>query len=475
MAILAGLACAVVCIFGWLYFFSSYECPGANVIFISIDALRADHMGCYGYGRKTTGNIDRFAEKSVFFEQAYAPWPKTTPSFGSFFTGMHPFSIGVERLAPYQWLDDKLVFLSEILKEEGYFTQGRVTNPHLTALSNFNQGFDSYDFHNVLDAKSLTELAVADLKKIIRDKPQERFLYWVHYIDPHYPYKPPKKYVTPFINDKLYDPDLIIPVCEEKPNYVEIDKEMDSYEKTRRKRILRADFECSGYEKGRLSDVIAHYDGEISFVDENMGILLDEISTLGLFENSIIVLWSDHGESLGDHNFYFDHGRVPYNPCLKVPLIIYHPNIKPKKIRSAVNLIDVFPTLLGMLKVKAVCEGEDIKSLVLGKEKDRTIFASGGYAIDYQKIMTDGKWKLIYIPDELDRHFMTGARYELYDLRNDPQEKYNLYGKNNQGMYLREVMDHFLKNSYREYTAKRPNAAYFPETLLMLKSLGYIE
>jgi hypothetical protein len=128
-----------------------------------------------------------------------------------------------------------------------------------------------------------------------------------------------------------------------------------------------------------------------------------------------------------------------------------------------------------MLQIKAACEGEDIKSLLLGEEKDRIIFASGGYAIDYQKIMTDGKWKLIHIPDELDRHFMTGDMYELYDLRNDPKEKDNLYGKHVQGMYLREKMDLFLKNCYREYTSKRHNAAYFPETLRMLKSLGYIE
>ena len=476
---LAILACVVICLIWRPCFLSKkdgpYNCKGANIILISIDALRADQMGCYGYKRKTTRSIDKFSKKSIFFQQAYAPWPKNTPSFASFFTGMLPFTTGVVRLAPHQWLDDKLVFLTEILKKEGYFTQGRVTNPNLAEGANFNQGFDVYDCPNDLDARSLTKLAIADLRKITKEKPQERFLYWVHYMDPHRPYKPPKKYVNPFINDELYNPDLIIPVCEEKPNYVKLDKKMDPYEKTRRKRILKANFGCLEHGERSLSKRIARYDGEINFADENIGILLDEIKTLGLFDNSIIVLWADHGESLGDHNFYFDHGRLPYNPCLKVPLIIYHPNIEPRIVKSTVSLTDVFPTLLGMLEVNAVCEGEDIKDLILGEEKERTVFASAGYAVDYQKIMTDGRWKLIYVPDKLDQHFMKGSEHELYDLQSDPQEKNNMYGKNVQGMYLREVMDHFLENSFREHTSARKNVVYSLEILRQLKSLGYIE
>jgi arylsulfatase A-like enzyme len=266
----------------------------------------------------------------------------------------------------------------------------------------------------------------------------------------------------------------MIPVC---PKYIEYVPDMhqgESYEKTRRLRINRMDFGCCHFEKGLVSESIARYDGEIEHADTSIGLLISEIKQLCLFENSVIVLTADHGESLGDHDFYFDHGRFPYNACLKIPLMIHHPKLKPKEVESVVSLTDMFPTILGILGIHSPCEGEDISGILLGRERRRTIFSSAGYALNYQKIITDGRWKLIYVPDELDQSFMNNATYQLYDLMKDPGETKNLYGSSVKGMYLKDELDDFLKNEFKEFTLGRGKLNYSEENLQQLKSLGYI-
>lgn len=450
----------------------NYEYIGSNLILISIDTLRADHMGIYGYQRNLTPNMDEFGKDTIFFKNAYAPWPKTTPSFTSFFTGMHPFTTGIERIAPFQKIRDDLIFLTELLRQHGYFTQGKSANPHFSKENNFAQGFDEFETLSQLEAQQLTQLAIQDLRCIVNK--DRKFFYWVHYIDPHWQYKPHKEYASQFINDALYDSEKMIPVC---PKYIEYIPDMhqgESYEKTRRLRINRGDFGCCWFEKGLISESIARYDGEIKHTDTNIGLLLSEIKRLGLFENSVIVLTADHGESLGDHDFYFDHGRFPYNACLKIPLMIHHPRLKPKEVESVVSLIDMFPTLLGILGVHSPCDGEDISDILLGRERKRIIFSSAGYAINYQKIITDGRWKLIYVPDELDQTFMKNATYQLYDLMKDPGETENLFGSSVKGMYLKDKLDDFLKNKYKKFTQEREALDYNEDNLRQLKTLGYI-
>ncbi|MBD3389303.1 MAG: sulfatase-like hydrolase/transferase [Candidatus Altiarchaeales archaeon] len=459
---------------GYLMGYADYSCQDCNVILISVDALRADHMGMYGYGRDTTPYLDGFSEKAVLFENAYTPWPKTTPSFASFFTGLHPYKTGIERITLYQWLDEDLVLLPEILKAQGYSTGGLVTNPSAGNMSNLDQGFD-FLLTRGYNARGATKYAVKDLKRLDGG----RFLYWVHYIDPHTPYSPGGEYQTMYMNDRHYNGSIEVKICPKDKRFslqLVSGGWPNDYEKQRKGSINSPDVTCtvvSGKTKV-LGDYIARYDGEVRKTDDQIGVLLDEIGEMGLMENSIIVIWADHGEDLGEHSSYFQHGRLAYNPSLKVPLMIYHPRLKGRRVKSAVNLIDVFPTLLDMLGLEYPSDGESLKPLMLGKEEDRVVFSSAGYAIDYQKILTDGRWKLIKVPDEIDRQIMTGGEYELYDLKNDPGEARNIYGMPTEGMYLKPLMDRFLEEEYRPYDRDRKVVQYGAETAEDLKSLGYI-
>jgi len=451
-----------------------YVCPDCNIVLISIDTLRADHVGCYGYVRDTTPKLDGFAEKSVFFKNAYTPWPTTSPSFASFFTGMHPFNTGIERLTQQQRLDDDLVLLAEVLGDAGYHTRGVTANPLLSKKLNINQGFleynDSFKW-NELKADELTIMAIKDLFELKEGK----FLYWVHYMDPHAPYAPPAEYKNIFVGDRYYDSGRLVPTCDEgvdSLNLVEDDGET-GYEIARRRHINNPDVGCSK-RSGLLDDYIARYDGEVRFTDENIGFLLDEIENFGLLENSIVVIWSDHGESLGDNGYYFFHGRLPYNSCLKVPLMIYLPKQKGKEVGTTVSLIDVYPTLLSMLGLEYESDGEDIRGLIAGGDRERIVFSSAGYAIDYQKIAADGHWKMVYVPDYIDRLVMKNSSYELYDLMADPAELDNLYGKEVDGMYLKEYLDGFLEKDFKRKKTEFEGVEYDEETVRILRSLGYL-
>jgi arylsulfatase A-like enzyme len=446
-----------------------------NVILISIETLRSDHLSCYGYSRNTSPHIDKFAKKTVFFENAYTPWPKTTSSFAAFFTGMYPFKIGIERIAPQQYLDDGLMLLTEILAGKGFKTEGLNANMVIKD-SNFNQGFDRLQ-HKDLQAHQLTDIAIKTLEQL----KEKRFLYWIHYKDPHAPYKPLEKYRGIFINDRLYKRKIKnVPPDKGKLKLIKGIPEggTDAYDESRVWSMRRLNV-GRGVNGNILKNVIAQYDAEITFTDDHVGVLLREIKAMGLFNNSIIVLWGDHGESLGDHDYYFSHGRFPYNDCLKIPLMIYHPGLKPISVTTAVSLVDIFPTLLDLLEIHGPpVDGESIKNLMLGKEKPlkkRVIYSFAGYARNYQKIVTDGKWKLIYIPDQLDRQLLSNAKYELYDLENDPGETDNLYTTKTAGKYLLKYLTGFLKNQFNAFTQKRRPIVYDEKTREALKTLGYID
>ena len=445
-----------------------------NVILISIETLRSDHLGRYGYNRNTSPNIDQLAKEAIFFENAYTPWPKTTPSFAALFTGLYPFKTGIERIAPQQYLNDRLILLTEILNEHGFTTEGLNANMVLKD-SNFNQGFDRLQ-HKNLQAHELTKIAIKTLKQL----KENRFLYWVHYKDPHAPYKPLKKYNRIFINDHLYKQKVKnVPPDKKKLKLLKgIPVEgIDAYDESRIWSITRLSV-GRGIKKKVLKNTIAQYDAEIKFTDHHIGILLREIKAMGLFKNSIIVLWGDHGESLGDHDYYFSHGRFPYNTCLKIPLMIYHPKIKPISVKTVVSLIDLFPTLLDLLGIQGPpVDGESIKNLMPGQEgqvRKRVIYSFAGYAWNYQKIVTDGKWKLIYIPDLLDRQLLNNVKYELYDLENDPGETNNLFTTKVEGKYLMKYLSSFLRDKFKTSIQKKRPIEYDEKTKKELRSLGYI-
>jgi arylsulfatase A-like enzyme/Flp pilus assembly protein TadD len=394
-----------------------------NVVFITIDTLRADHLGCYGYKNIRTPNIDALALDSVKFERAYTPVPITLPSHTVIFTGTYPMLSGMHdfsgnRLGPQQQT------LASILKEQGYSTGAVVASAVLDSRFGLNKGFDFYFDHfdfNRLEESNLDEMerpgnVVADkVLEWLSQNSQKPFFLWMHLYDPHYPYRPPAPYSEEY--------------------------------------------------KSNL------YDGEIAFADAQVGRLLHYLKEKGLYQKSLIVLSGDHGEGLGEHGER-THGFFIYNSTLHVPLLIHLPRAPGvREISAPISTVDIMPTVLEILGIPAPSQvqGKSLLPRISGKKQEETPYL---YAETFLPRLHFDWSELRGV--ESDRfHFILAPRPELYDLSKDPQELHNLYAEK------RAVSDELnakLTAIIREYTPGQEFADKTPlDPALMerLKSLGY--
>lgn len=202
---------------------------------------------------------------------------------------------------------------------------------------------------------------------------------WIHYLDPHIPYTPPASHREMFLWDRWFNEKILVPSHPKESvlDLVPTLENVSTYEINRRWEINNSNVGGSVL-VGPMDYYIAQYDAEIRLTDDQIGILMEKIESLGLKENSIIIFFPDHGESLGDHNFYFEHGRFPYNACLNVPLFIYHPDLEPREVISPASIMDVFPTLMQFAGLTAQSQGMDLTPLLLGREISRNLFAEVG-------------------------------------------------------------------------------------------------
>jgi len=381
----------------------------ANIVLIVIDTLRADHLGCYGYFRDTSPNIDAFAGQAIFFEQAYAPMATTLPSHASLFTGLYPLEHGIQANVG----DNGRRFRSqpglrsivEIMQANGYATAAFVSAAPLKRVCGLDAGFDTYVEPRTAqeDAGPTTDAALAWLDQ----HSDKRFFLFVHYFDPHVPYGPPPPYHSMF----TADPQLRAFIAERQiPDVVQ-----------------------PGLCRGRVPTV-THvatnlYDGEIRYCDEHVGRLLDSLRQRGLWDSSVIIVTSDHGEGLNQHDWP-QHGRT-WNEQVHVPLMIRFPRADtalPKRFTPLVSLIDVFPTVLGQLRPhwagEFLSQARGVDVLTAGFQ-ERPVFAqrsardcgeSGGplYAL------TSSQWRYHYTPDKPEL---------LFDRHLDPHELHNAAGQ----------------------------------------------
>jgi arylsulfatase A-like enzyme len=378
----------------------------ANIVLIVIDTLRADHLGCYGYFRKTSPNIDAFARQSVFFEQAYAPMATTLPAHVSLFTGLHPSEHGIRANVgdggrPFR-SNPGMRSIVELAKEDGCVTAAFVSGTPLKRVAGLDVGFDTYIQPETAqaDAGPTTDAALAWLDQ----HSHERFFLFVHYFDPHVPYDPPPPYRSMFRTN----PELRAFIAKrEIPDVVQ-----------------------PGLCRGRVPTV-THvatnlYDGEIRYCDEHVGRLLDSLRQRGLWVNSVIILTADHGEGLNQHDWP-QHGRT-WNEQVHVPLMIRFPGADttlPTRFTPLVSLIDVFPTVLGQLKpgwadeFLSQARGVDVLASnfqerpVLAERSGRDCGEFGGslYAL------TSPQWRYHYTLDEPEL---------LFDRHVDPHELHNV-------------------------------------------------
>lgn len=400
------------------------EKAGPNVVVITIDTLRADHLACYGYKRIKTPNIDQLAKSGVRFSNAFTAVPITLPSHTALMTGQYPMATGVHDFSGNK-LPPGSMTLARVLQSHGYSTAAFIASAALDSRFGLNQGFDTYyDHFNLGHSREihLDEIErrgdkVVDLAlKWLESHHQKPFFLWVHLYDPHAPYDPPEPYA----------------------------------------RLYRTH----------------PYDGEIAFADAQVGRLFGYLKQQHLYENSLIVLASDHGESLGEHGEK-THGFFIYNATLHVALIVRIPGDPPRVVQQGVSLVDVMPAVLQALGIArpASVQGQSLLSLMLGRPSG---IDSGQYSENYAPLIHFG-WNRLLGIEWRGMEYIETTRPELYDLKADPDELHNLYSTH---QALAHEMNQRLQDLIRRYTSAGKASAVAgrstdPALLASLRSLGY--
>ncbi len=402
--LVAGLAAGVLILL-YKSFFNPSTPP--RLILITIDTLRADRLGCYGYKRNTTPRIDKLARKSVLFSAAVTPEAKTAPALASMMTGLYPHTHGIRT----NWvaLDEEFETLAEILRREGFRTGAVVGNFILKRkYSGLDQGFEEYDDRTPTRElnRNIREKTAEEVNRAVfpwlEENRKEKFFLWVHYQDPHGPYTPPAEYRNLFSGGQMDPVD---------------EKSIPDYQFLPGTRLEAGVFDAEMYR--------AAYDREIRYCDQRIGKLLDKLEELDL-SDSIIILAGDHGESLGEHDYYFEHGLYVYDQCGRVPLLVHLPSeLEPRIIEEQVNIMSITPTVLDLLGLSPPpdLEAPSLLPLIRGKTGRGEKFIFMESMNRYKAVRTD-RWK--YILNIID------GTEELYDLEVDREETSNLAAREKQ-------------------------------------------
>jgi arylsulfatase len=369
-----------------------------NIVWITLDTTRADHLGCYGYFRATSPNIDRLADDSILFEHCVVPMATTLPSHLSTLTGTYPIEHGVlanrgvggKRFVP----SERLHSFAAHLNTQGYFTAGFVSATPLKPWSGIQEGFLHYDAPPQGQKTRRADETNERVLTWLSGPDREPFFLWIHYFDPHSPYEAPEPFGDRFASDDGLE------------TYVE----------------ARGIPENSETFKGETIDsreAINAYDGEIAWTDHQVGLLLDGLRSKGMWERTAVVLLGDHGEGIGQHAIT-RHGRI-WGEQLHVPLLMRVPGIAARRIAMPLSSVDVFPTLLGLIDIagmESYLEHASGIDALASASDERFLFSQMSqrmqrWGIENAYALTTSGWK--YTRSE------SGAE-QLYDLIDDPFE-----------------------------------------------------
>jgi len=445
----------------------------ANVIFILIDTLRPDHLGCYGYSRNTSPNIDGLANQGILFKNTIAQAPWTKPSVASFFTSTLPSTHGVTWRGRNETLPKSMLTLAEVLKQNGYRTAAFSDNPHITRSNGFDQGFDTF-VENYSFLKGNAEPLTNKMLTWLRENAQEKHFIYIHYLDPHDPYQAPGTYRDMFLNKKEID---VSKTVKRGNTYVlNGESHLDRRMKEKLKSIHPQDYPLPTplhISKKELNYLIGLYDGEIRYVDYQVGRIISVLKELKTYDKTTIIISSDHGEEFLEHGM-FRHGYHLYDEIIKVPLIIISPhfNKTPLEIKTPVNLIDLMPTLLDLLNLPfpGSMQGKSIIPLInQGKKAEPLSISETSWKGARAQSVSLSEWK--HIND------IRNERIELYNLGEDSGEKNNLYLKEDEKA---EKLSHLLSNIISKAQpvtekSKDKGKQLEKKQLDKLESLGYIQ
>jgi len=392
-----------------------------NVILISIDTCRADYLGCYGFGRGTTPNIDAVARQSVLFENVVVPAPLTLPSHCSMLTGTIPPYHGAHDNLNYR-LGDSSVTIAEILKEQGFVTGAVISTFVLDSQFGLKQGFDSYNdtFEGGYTVGTVHERRGGETNRFaiewLEQHKGDKFFFFLHYFDPHTEYTPPEPFASRFADDL--------------------------------------------------------YAGEIAYTDYCIGQVVQKLRDLGLFDSSLLIIAGDHGEMLGEHGEE-DHGYFIYQSAIKVPLLFKLPGqSKGEVVKDLVGLVDIVPTICGLVDIEPMAQmhGKDLSGYLGGKSapgEGRYVYTESLYPTKYNAntllgVVTD-RWKYIQT-----------TRPELYDLIGDPRESNNVIEQHfQQARILQDRLKQILEQTVRERQTDG-KVELDERSRKRLESLGYV-
>ena len=431
-----------------------------NVLLVTIDTLRADHLGAYGYRRPTSPRMDALARRGVAFEQAYTYWPKTRGSFVGIMTGRLASQTGYGKSHPL--LLDFNPTLASVLKGVGYETVATVDNPNVASSLGYSRGFDRYretwEEGPLGTEMDRTRAITADGVRFLAEaKPERAFFLWLHYVNPHSPYEPPAPWDTAFVDAEASRGPKLRPV--------------DGFHGGAPKQWAVPGKALGWY--------VAQYDGEIAAVDAEVGRLVDALDASAVRDRTLVVITSDHGESLGEHDYYFDHGENLFDPSMRIPLIVAGPGVK-AGARSDVlaTTLDLVPTILDAVKVSYPPElaGESLLPATRGERRPARPRLQGQNDRNLLGAW-DGRFKIVATPSE------PGARYALYDRERDPGETRDesrvqperVREERRELELFRERIDAQLVKTRRLLEGQSGEERLTPEACERLKAMGYVQ
>jgi len=423
--------------------------PG-HIVIIAVDALRPDHLGCYGHAGGNSPNIDRLALRGAVFENAYSNAPWTKPSVASIFTSLYP---NVHRaIDRFDGLSEKAMTLAERLKENGYFTGFINGGNALLHEFNYDQGFDFYDYSESLDSA----VAVRTFLSFLEQTEGKRTFSYIHLMDTHLPYYP---------DVSGRDPAIVSP-SDFRPGALDRD----------RVRELTSSGKLSEQEK---RDLIALYDGQIRRSDRSIGKLVSALESCGWLQNTLLLLTSDHGEEFWDHGNY-EHGHSLYDEVLRVPLVLVGPGVPAVRVRSRVRHVDVLPTIMACVEPGFKTDGLAGASFSRYLKSDRgrrPVFATGTIHGDEKYSLIKGDNKIILNTGyrEKKRRLIgphSADAVEFYDLTRDPLEQKNLRFKEQKK--LARLMKEIARLMDVPPAFQPGRKAIDKQTEERLKSLGYL-
>jgi arylsulfatase A-like enzyme len=453
------------------------------VLVLTVDTLRPDYLSANGYDRPTTPYLDSLIGQGFYFDEAVSPIARTTPALASLMTGAYPHTTGVRTLTDP--LRNDTVPLAEVFRDASYQTVAVVTNRLLAPKRRLDRGFEVYNWKgDVHTAAQTTDRALARLEALDPDRPA---FIWIHYIDPHVPYHATRElaesfdpgYEGRFQHNFGWQPQP----GQSRKTFRPFPEDLPKSEATHQNPLPE-----------RVSEHIRRlYAADIRYLDDHLGRMVDAAHTR--FGDSLIIVFAaDHGESLGEHDYFFDHGDYTYNAGLRIPLAIAlpprHPLHGSGRCSGWVSLVDVVPTLLDLLDLPDLevpdgqIEGRSLVPCLEGESlTNQPVFAESGHSFYFdhvdRRVRNDvdgrfravilGGWKLVltpFLPDE--------EAWELFDLTRDPNEEENLFRDDHpEFRRLRSHLGEWLESG--RDTDSSTAISTEADDQEALRSLGYIE